>query len=264
MNKNKMKVVILCGGMGTRMREETEFKPKPLVPIGKMPVLWHIMKIYSHYGFKDFVLCLGYKGEMIREYFLNFEEMTNDFTLNLRSKKEKVTHHHKAHLEDWNLTFVDTGPETNTGGRVKRIEHLIEGEEFFLTYGDGLSNVNIKKLLDYHYSKKKIGTLTAIHPASPFGIIEVSNGIAKSFKEKPRLEGLINGGFFVFNKRIFDYLEENSVLEEEPLRKLTDEKKLAVYEHNDFWQCMDTFKDVERLNKMWRDGDTPWKAWERP
>ena len=264
MNTKKMKVVILCGGTGTRMREETEFKPKPLVPIGKMPVLWHIMKIYSHYGFKDFVLCLGYKGEMIKEYFLNFEEMTNDFTLNLRSKKEKVTHHDKAHLEDWNITFADTGLETNTGGRVKGIEHLIDGDEFFLTYGDGLSNVNIMKLLDYHRSKKKVGTLTAIHPTSPFGIIEVSNGIAKSFKEKPRLEGLINGGFFIFNKKIFDYLEENSVLEEEPLRKLTDERRLAVYEHTDFWQCMDTFKDVERLNKMWREGDTPWKVWKRP
>lgn len=260
----KMKVVILCGGMGTRMREETEFKPKPLVPIGRMPVLWHIMKIYSHYGFRDFILCLGYKGEMIKEYFLNFEEMTNDFTLNLRSKKEKVTHHNKERLEDWNITFVDTGFETNTGGRVKGIEHLVDGDEFFLTYGDGLSNVNISKLLDYHRSKKKVGTLTAINPTSPFGIIEVANGIAKSFKEKPRLEGLINGGFFVFNKKIFDYLEENSILEEEPLKRLTAEKGLAVYEHNDFWQCMDTFKDVERLNKMWREGDTPWKVWERP
>lgn len=259
----KMKVVILCGGMGTRMREETEFKPKPLVPIGRMPVLWHIMKIYSHYGFKDFILCLGYKGEMIKEYFLNFEEMTNDFTLNLRSKKEKVTHHNKERLEDWNITFVDTGFETNTGGRVKGIEHLVDGDEFFLTYGDGLSNVNISRLLDYHRSKKKVGTLTAINPTSPFGIIEVANGIAKSFKEKPRLEGLINGGFFVFNKKIFDYLEENSILEEEPLKRLTAEKGLAVYEHNDFWQCMDTFKDVERLNKMWREGDTPWKVWER-
>lgn len=259
----KMKVVILCGGMGTRMREETEFKPKPLVPIGRMPVLWHIMKIYSHYGFRDFILCLGYKGEMIKEYFLNFEEMTNDFTLNLRSKKEKVTHHNKERLEDWNITFVDTGFETNTGGRVKGIEHLVDGDEFFLTYGDGLSNVNIGKLLDYHRSKKKVGTLTAINPTSPFGIIEVANGIAKSFKEKPRLEGLINGGFFVFNKKIFDYLEENSILEEEPLKRLTAEKGLAVYEHNDFWQCMDTFKDVERLNKMWREGDTPWKVWER-
>lgn len=264
MSGKKMKVVILCGGIGTRMREETEFKPKPLVPIGRMPVLWHIMKIYSHYGFKDFVLCLGYKGEMIREFFLNFEEMTNDFTLNLRSKKEKVTHHDKHHLEDWNITFVDTGPETNTGGRVKRIEHLIDGDEFFLTYGDGLSNVNISELLKYHHSKKKTGTLTAINPTSPFGIIEVKNGIAKSFKEKPRLEGLINGGFFVFNKKIFDYLEENSILEEEPLRRLTSEGKLAVYEHGDFWQCMDTFKDVERLNKMWREGETPWKVWERP
>lgn len=260
----KMKVVILCGGMGTRMREETEFKPKPLVPIGRMPVLWHIMKIYSHYGFKDFILCLGYKGEMIKEYFLNFEEMTNDFTLNLRSKKEKVTHHNKERLEDWNITFVDTGFETNTGGRVKGIEHLVDGDEFFLTYGDGLSNVNISRLLDYHRSKKKVGTLTAINPTSPFGIIEVANGIAKSFKEKPRLEGLINGGFFVFNKKIFDYLEGNSILEEEPLKRLTAEKGLAVYEHNDFWQCMDTFKDVERLNKMWREGDTPWKVWERP
>lgn len=259
-NMERIQTVILCGGRGTRLREETIVRPKPLVPIGNMPVLWHIMKIYSYYGFRDFVLCLGYKGEMIKEFFLNFEELANNFTLNLRSHDRRVEHHDCV-LEDWNITFVDTGLDTPTGGRVKKAERFIQGNTFFLTYGDGLSNVNITALLAYHRKMGKISTLTAIHPTSPFGVIETEMGLARSFKEKPRLEGLINGGFFVFDRRFFDYLDEESVLEEEPLKRLTAERELAVYEHNDFWQCVDTFKDVERLNKMWDEGVRPWVLW---
>jgi glucose-1-phosphate cytidylyltransferase len=256
-----MQVAILCGGMGTRLREETEYKPKPLVQVGPMPILWHILKHYSHYGHNDFILCLGYKGHLIKEFFLNFDWMANDFTLKLKSRKYQSVNH-AFEPDDWNLTFADTDLETPTGGRVFKIRKYIKGDDFCVTYGDGVSNVDLDALLAFHKKRGRIATLTAIHPMSPFGIIEHEDGIAKSFKEKPRLEGLINGGFFVFKKRIFDYLNEQSVLEEEPLRELASEGQLAVYEHKDFWMCMDTFKDVERLNRMWREGRRPWVVWE--
>jgi len=259
-----MKVVILCGGKGTRLAEETEFKPKPLVQIGGMPILWHIMKIYSAYGFKEFVLALGYKGQMIKEYFLNYEELSNNFTLNLRSKAARIEHHDKANLEDWNITFVDTGLETQTGGRIARIkEFLGDDEEFLLTYGDGLSNVNINDLYSYHKRKGKILTLTGIQPPSPFGIITSEDGIVTSFKEKPKLEGFINGGFFVCNKSIFNYLSEdiNCIFEEAPIKNLTKDREVAVYEHKDFWYAMDTQKQVNELNKIWNTGNIPWKIW---
>ncbi|MFN3484192.1 MAG: glucose-1-phosphate cytidylyltransferase [Planctomycetota bacterium] len=255
-----MPVVILCGGMGTRLREETEFKPKPLVTIGDMPILWHIMKIYGRYGFREFILCLGYKGHLIKEFFLNYPWMANDVTLHLRGHRKIV---HEIHPpEDWQITFADTGLYTPTGGRVARIRRYVKSEDFCVTYGDGLANVDLDRLVAFHRAKKKIATLTAVHPMSPFGVIESEDGLARSFKEKPRLEGLINGGFFVFNRKIFDYLTEDSVLEEEPLRTLAGRGQLAVYEHKDFWMCMDTFKDVERLNRMWAEGRRPWVVWE--
>jgi len=254
-----MKVVILCGGRGTRLLEETEFKPKPLVKIGNMPILWHIMKGYSHFGFYDFILCLGYKGEMIKEFFVNFSWMTNDFTLEL-IKGEKIFHS-SSPIENWKITFVDTGLETPTGGRIKAIEGYIDDETFMATYGDGVSNVDIKMLLEFHKEKGKIATLTAVHPPSQFGVIEEKNGIASSFKEKPILEGLINGGFFVFNRKIFDYLSFDSVLEEEPLRQLTRDGQLSVYLHSGFWMCMDTFKQAQILNNMWNKGERLWKVW---
>jgi len=253
-------VVILCGGTGTRLREETEFKPKPLVAVGDMPILWHIMKIYGRYGFREFILCLGYKGHLIKEFFLNYPWMANDVTLHLKDHKQ-VTH--EIHPpEDWQITFADTGQATPTGGRVARIRKYIKSDDFCVTYGDGLSNVDLDKLVTYHKAKKKIATLTAIHPTSPFGVIESEDGLAKSFKEKPRLEGLINGGFFIFNKKVFDYLSDDSILEEDPLRALAAKGQLSVYEHRDFWMCMDTFKDVERLNHMWAEGRRPWVVWE--
>lgn len=260
-----MKVVILCGGMGTRLKEETEYKPKPLVKIREMPIIWHIMKIYSHFGYKDFILCLGYKGEMIKDYFLHFEEWSYDFTLNLRSKKEKIVHHNKEKLEDWNITFVDTGLDTMTGSRIARIKDYIgKDKEFLLTYGDGLSDVNLRKLYQYHLKKKKIITLIGVYPPTFFGVLEEENGIAKSFKEKPRLKSLINGGFFVCNKKLFNYVtpDGNCIFEEEPLRRLAKERQIAVYRHEGFWYCMDTHKQVAELNKMWTSGKAPWKVWK--
>ncbi|MBI2930696.1 MAG: glucose-1-phosphate cytidylyltransferase [Planctomycetes bacterium] len=254
--------VILCGGMGTRLREETEYKPKPLVAVGDMPILWHIMKHYAHFGVREFILCLGYKGHLIKEFFLNYEWMSNDFALELGRQRNRIINlQHPP--EDWRIVFADTGLQTPTGGRVHKIRKYVTGPEFFLTYGDGVSNVDLAELYEKHRRMKCVATLTAVHPTSPFGIIEATDGVARSFKEKPRLEGIINGGFFVFGRRIFDYLKDDAVLEEEPLRALAAESQLAVYEHRDFWMCMDTFKDVERLNKMWAEGNRPWAAWTK-
>ncbi|MFX0196783.1 MAG: glucose-1-phosphate cytidylyltransferase [Candidatus Hodarchaeota archaeon] len=257
-----MRVIILCGGMGTRMKEETEFRPKPLVEIGGMPILWHIMKIYSHYGFNDFILTLGYKGNMIKDYFFNYEWMSNDFTLNLRSRDRHF--HYKHKLEDWTITFVDTGLETNTGGRVKKIEEYIQEEEFMLTYGDGVADIDIHELLDFHKSKNMIATLTGVHPMSSYGVLEIEDGgTVRGFKEKPRLDGWINAGFFVFNRRIFDYLDDNIVLEKEPMHQLAAERQLAIFLHHGFWKSMDTHKDQQLLNKIWSENSiAPWKIWE--
>jgi len=259
-----MKVVILCGGKGTRLNEETEFKPKPLVQIGSMPILWHIMKIYSSYGFKEFVLALGYKGHMIKEYFLNYEELSNDFTLNLRSRHSRIEHHDHSKLEDWTITFVDTGLETQTGGRIARIRKFLgDDEEFFLTYGDGLSNVNIDELYKFHKKNNKILTLTGVNPSSHFGVITHENGVVTSFKEKPKLEGVVSGGFFVCNKKIFEHIrtDENCIFEEEPMRNLAKHGQIAIYEHNDFWYAMDTQKQMIELNKIWESRKVPWKVW---
>lgn len=257
-----MKVVILCGGKGTRMREETEYKPKPLVEVGGMPILWHIMKIYSHYGLNDFVLCLGYKGNMIKEYFLNFEWFANDFTLHMGNGKGKITTHAYP-MEHWNITFADTGEDTDTGGRVKKIEKYIDKDTFFLTYGDGVADVNISNLLDFHRSKGKIATVTGTKPTSRFGVLNVDEfGIAKSFAEKPATDGLINGGFGVFNREIFNYLTEESNFERDALQKLAKKDEVAVYRHDGFWQCMDTYKEVEEFNKQWKLNNKPWVVWE--
>lgn len=259
-----MKIVILCGGKGTRLREETEYKPKPLVLIGGRPILWHIMKIYSHYGYKDFVLCLGYKGEMIKDYFLRLAEMSNDFTLKNTSNQQNICHH-QNNLEDWNITFADTGQETMTGGRVARIKKYIgDDEDFFLTYGDGLADVDINNLYKFHKFKGKIITLTAVKPISYYGAIEVRNGLIENFQEKPRLEKPVSGGFFVCNKRIFGYLspDKNYVLEEDALKALTQAGEVAAYEHDGFWFGMDTYKHQERLNQMWERGAADWKVWE--
>lgn len=262
-----MKVVILCGGKGTRLREETEYKPKPLVLIGGRPILWHIMKIYSYYGYNDFVLCLGYKGEMIKDYFLHFEEWSNDFTLKLRcNNDEKIIHHNKECLEDWSITFADTGQNTMTGSRIAKVKKYIgDQEEFFLTYGDGVSNINIKNLYSFHQKKGRVVTLTGVKPFSRYGEIKINQGLVTEFSEKPQLESTVNGGFFVCNKKIFDYLSEGDdcVFEEDVLKKLIKDRELAVYKHNDFWYSVDTYKHYEEINEMYNKHNTPWMVWEK-
>ncbi len=259
----KTQVVILCGGMGTRLREETEFRPKPLVEIGGKPILWHIMKIYSHYGFNDFVLCLGYKGQMIKEYFLNYRIMNSDFTLRLDSPDNPEFHTLHAN-EPWSVTFVDTGAEAMTGARVKRIEPFIKGDLFMLTYGDATANIDVGKLLEFHRSHGKIATVTGVRPNSRYGELSVENGRVRRFSEKPQAEdGFISGGFFVFGRRFFDYLSDDDgcVLERGPLETLTQEGQLMSYLHAGYWHCMDTYRDFIALNNLWKQG-APWKVWE--
>ena len=258
-----MKVVILCGGLGTRLREETEFRPKPLVEIGGRPILWHIMKIYAHYGFKDFILCLGYKGEMIKEYFLNYEAMNNDFSIHLGDRNS--IKFHSNHLEnDWNITLVDTGDQSQTGSRIKKVEKYIDSDNFMVTYGDGVGNINIKKLIEKHLSCKKIGTVTGVHPSGRFGELTLKGDKIIKFAEKPMSNGgFVNGGFFVFNKQFFKYLIKNDdcYLEREPLEKLVKEKQLSLYQHKGFWKCMDTQRERDILNNMYQKKDAPWKVW---
>jgi glucose-1-phosphate cytidylyltransferase len=262
--KDRIKVVILCGGRGSRLREETEIRPKPLVEIGDKPIMWHIMKIYAYYGFKDFILCLGYKGEMIKEYFLNYEAMNNDFTIRLG--RSNSLEFHSKHLEnDWNVTLVDTGKYAQTGCRIKRIENYIDGEDFMVTYGDGVGNIDIKKLVEYHKTSKKIGTVTGVHPSSRFGELVIKDKDIIEFSEKPQIkEGFINGGFFVFNKKFFRYLkdDDNCFLEREPLEKLSKDGELSVYLHEGFWQCMDTQRELDILSEMWLRKRAPWVIWE--
>jgi glucose-1-phosphate cytidylyltransferase len=258
-----MKTIILCGGHGMRLREETEFKPKPLVEIGGLPILWHIMKIYSHYGFNDFVLCLGHKGHMIKDYFLNYENRISDFTLNLKNKKITT---YSPDIENWNITFVDTGLNTNTGGRIKRVEKYINEDNFFLTYGDGVSDINIKELLKFHQNHKKIGTVVAVRPIARFGLLELnkSSDAIISFSKKNLIQdGRIDGGFMVFKKEFFDYLtpDEECMLEDEPLKKLARDDQFRAYKYDGFWQCMDTISQVNLLNEFWNSNNAPWKVW---
>lgn len=258
-----MKVVILCGGMGTRLKEETEYKPKPMVEIGGRPMVWHIMKTYAHYGFKKFVLCLGYRGDVIKNYFYNYEIRSNDFTLTLGEGRIQV---HNQHSETgWEITFAETGALNMTGSRVKQIERYCDDDLFMLTYGDGVCNVNIKDLIAYHRSHGKIGTVTGVLPPSRFGELLIEGNQVKSFTEKPQIHagGLINGGYFVFNKKFFEYLkaDDQCILERAPLEKLSLDNQLCVYDHRGFWQCMDTYRDFEYLNSLWRENQAAWKVW---
>jgi glucose-1-phosphate cytidylyltransferase len=258
-----MKVVILCGGMGTRLREETEFRPKPLVEIGGRPVLWHIMKIYSHYGFREFVLCLGYKGNLIKEYFLNYRVMQSDFTLRLNSP-DQPNFHAGSEPEDWSITFAETGANAQTGARVKRVEKYIPEESFFLTYGDGVADINVGRLLEFHRAHGKLATVTGVRTNSRYGELLVQDGSVKSFSEKPPAEeAFISGGFFVFNRRLFDYLidDDSCVLERSPMESLTRGGELMSYVHPGFWHSMDTYRDFVVLNDLWKQG-APWKVWE--
>lgn len=259
-----MKVVIFCGGLGTRLREETEFRPKPLVEVGGKPILWHIMKIYSHYGFNDFVLCLGYKGQMIKEYFAHYDLFNKDFTLHLDKVNEPIVHNDHEE-KNWRITFADTGEDAFKGARLKRVEKYIDGDTFMATYGDGVANVDINKLVEFHNNHGKMATLTGVRPLSRFGELVVEGNQIKKFEEKPQSEGEpINGGFFVLNRKIFDYLEDRDDCDFEhgALEKVAKDGELMMYKHPDFWFCMDTPRDFEYLRNMWREKNTPWKLWQ--
>jgi len=259
----KMKAVILCGGKGRRLNESTEFIPKPLVKIGKRPILWHIIKIYAEQGVKEFILCLGYKGEMIKDYFLKSEDMSNDFVLDL--KKNKIYHLTDEDKLDVTISFIHTGDTAMTGSRIAKIKKYIgEDEDFFLTYGDGLANINLHELYNFHKKMGKIGTLTAVKPSYWYGLVELEEELIIKFDEKPRMKDLINGGFMVLNRKFFDYLseEDDCILEEEPLRRLAQEKQLAGYHHTGFWKSMDTQKDVDELEEIQRQG-APWETWKK-
>jgi glucose-1-phosphate cytidylyltransferase len=258
-----MKVVILCGGMGTRLKEETEYKPKPMVEIGEKPILWHIMKIYAHCGIKDFVLSLGYKGEMIKDYFYNYDILSNDFTIEFGNEKNIEIHRNNAE-QGWRITLADTGDKTLKGARLKRVQKYINDDQFMMTYGDGIANVDIKNLLKFHRNHGKIATVTGINPASRFGELKIKGNQVESLSEKPKNgNGLINGGFFVFNRDVFDYVsaDEDCDLEIGPLENIAAEGQLMVYKHTGFWACMDTIRDTEYLNRLWREGQAAWKVW---
>jgi len=257
-----MKAVILCGGEGTRLREETEYKPKPLVTVGGLPILWHIMKTYSAYGIREFVLCLGYKGEMIKQFFLTHELMHNDFTIHLGDRVHDKIHKDEP-AEDWAITFVDTGLKSMTGLRLKRIERYIGTDNFFATYGDGLADLDIRETLTTHRRLNATATLTGVHPRSKFGLIQPGKGgLVEKFVEKPRLYDYMNGGYYVFRKDIFDYLEaDESCVLETKLEMLAGKKQLGMHKHEGFWYAMDTYKDFLELNKMWDEGVRPWKKW---
>ena len=254
-------VVILCGGEGTRLREETEFKPKALVEIGGRPILWHLMRIYSHWGYRRFVLCLGYKGEMIKDYFLNYQWRDMDFTLDLKSGT-KIPRGDDV-VEDWEVTFVETGARTQTGGRLSRARKYIETDTFLFNYCDGLSNVNLDELVSFHRQRGRVATLTGFHPRSRYGVVRADeNDVVYHWQEKPMMTDMTSGGFFVMNKQIFDYLDDECVLEVGPIDKLSADGQLALYTHDGFWFSMDTYKEALTLNEMWAKGDAPWKLWE--
>jgi len=258
-----MDVVILCGGMGTRLREETEFMPKPMVHIGDRPILWHIMKIYASQGFSNFTLCLGYKGEIIKEYFYNYEILNNDFTISLGSDKDLTVHGDHSE-QGWRVTLADTGQNALKGARIRNVERYVRGNTFMLTYGDGLADIDIKGLLEFHRSHGKLATVTGINPGSRFGELKVTGHRVESFSEKARtFEHLVNGGFFVFNRSFFDYLttDDDCDLEIGPLEKIAKQGELMVYIHAGFWACMDTYRDMVFLNRLWSQGNAPWKIW---
>ncbi len=256
-----MKVAILAGGLGTRLLEETTVKPKPMVEIGGKPMLWHIMKIYSAFGFKEFVIALGYKGEVIKDYFLNYQYRSHSLTVDLKSGMVKL--HDGGDSEDWTVHLLDTGIETQTGGRVKQLAQFIGNEPFMLTYGDGVSNINILQLVDFHHAQGKIVTVTAVRPPARFGQMFIEDGRVTEFREKPQIgEGWINGGFFVLEPRVVDYIPGNMTSWEfDSLEKLAAKGQVAAYQHDDFWQCMDTLRDVHLLEKFWQEGHAPWRMW---
>jgi glucose-1-phosphate cytidylyltransferase len=257
-----MKVVLLAGGLGTRLSEETVLKPKPMVEIGGMPILWHIMKIYSSYGFNDFVICLGYKGYVIKEYFANYFLHKSDVTIDLKKNSIEV---HDSKAEPWKITLVDTGNDSMTGGRIKRIQPYVNNEPFMLTYGDGVGNVDIKSLVEFHKNHGKLCTVTSVQPSGRFGVLNINeNDEVHSFLEKPKGDGSwINGGYFVCEPTVFDYIKDgdSTVWEKDPMEKIAYDNQMNAFKHHGFWRPMDTLKDKYDLNEMWVENNAPWKLW---
>jgi len=256
-----MPVVIFCGGIGTRMKEETEFRPKPMVTVGGKPMLWHIMKIYSHYGFNEFIIALGYKGDFIKDYFLNQDYLQHDFFLNMTNGKKQLYRKSRRKHDDFKITFVDTGLESPTGDRLAKVKKYLKTDIFMATYGDGVSDINIKNILYFFEKKNVIGVITGVHPKSKWGlIVSDKDGLVKRFKEKQRINQYVNGGFMIFTKKIFDYLRPGDMIHD-VFPRLSKDSQLAVYIHDGFWSAMDTYQDAEELNKQWKR-DPLWKVWK--
>lgn len=258
-----MKVVLLAGGLGTRLREETEFKPKPMVEVGGFPIIWHIMKIFSTYKLNDFIVCLGYKGDVIKDYFINFQTQHNDFSINT-SEQNSIKIYESQNLSNWDVLLSDTGVDSFTGERIRRIKKYIpEGESFIMTYGDGLSDINIDQLIKFHNSHGGIATISTTKPSSRFGLVEIgSDNQVSDFKEKPQADGSINMGYMVLDYEVFDYINENDTFEEEPLKKLAKSGNLYSFSHEGYFQPMDTYRENLSLNSAWDEGAAPWKIWE--
>lgn len=257
-----MKVVILAGGFGTRISEDSHLKPKPMIEIGEKPIMWHIMKYYSEFGFSDFVICLGYKQYVVKEFFADYFLHTSDITFDLANNKMEV---HNNYSEPWKVTLVDTGLNTMTGGRIRRIQRYVGNEPFMLTYGDGVSNVNLAKLEEFHRNSGKIATITTVNIGQMKGVLDIdSNSVIKSFREKEDMDGsLINGGFMMLNPEIFNYLEgDSTIFEQGPMQKLASEDQLMSFYHPGFWQCMDTQREKQKLEELWQSGNAPWKIWK--
>lgn len=254
-----MKTIILCGGKGMRLHEETEYRPKPLVPVGGRPILLHIMRIYAQAGFREFILCLGYRGDMIKDYFLNYEAMSSDFTMRLGCQ-HAIDFKSSHEEQDYHVTLADTGLETMTGGRIKRVQKYVDEDTFMLTYGDGVADIDIDALLKFHYGHGRLATITAVHPTSRYGVLEIGDeGCVSNFSEKPVMNDWMSAGFFVFNRRFFDYLEgEDSFMESGTLPRLAREGELMAYKHEGFFFSMDTYRDYKYLNDLWDKGQTPW------
>lgn len=257
-----MKAVLLAGGLGTRMREETEFRPKPMVEVGGRPVLWHIMKLLGQQDLREFVVCAGYKGEIIKRYFLNYLALNQDFTVSL-GDRSSIEYHGTHDESDWLVTVADTGANTMTGGRIQRIRTFVEGERFLCTYGDGIADIDLAALLEFHKSHGRIATVTAVQPESRFGVLDIADdGTVHRFKEKPQMEGWVNIGYFIFEQGIFDYLDgDSTVLEQAPLARLAEDGQIAAYRHRGFWQPMDTYRESQLLNELWDNGEAPWRTW---
>ncbi len=252
-----MQVIILCGGKGTRLHEETGTRPKPLVEIGGKPILWHIMQGYAAAGYSDFILCLGYLGHMIKDYFLHYDEMNSDFTISLKTQQRRML---RPHRENWNVTLVDTGPETQTAERLMRVLPYVKGPRAMVTYGDGVADVDLKALVKFHRAQGRLGTVTGVHPVSRFGELQLNGNVVTTFSEKPQVDdGWINGGFFVFERKFFThYLQAGVMLERQPLERLAQDRQLAFFRHDGFWRCMDTYRDWQSLNEQYARGDAPW------